>query len=47
MEVQIKKIDNGYVVQVSKWDVLSRQPDVSVFAYATIDEALAKIKELA
>lgn len=46
MEIQIKKIDNGWVVQVTKWDMLTRQTDISVFAYTNIDQALAKIKEV-
>lgn len=46
MEVLIKKVENGYVLQATKWDYINRTQDVKVYTYPTLDEVLNKVKEL-
>jgi hypothetical protein len=42
--VQINKVSNGYIVNATKIDILSKQQDNKIAIFATFDEALAFLK---
>ena len=46
MEATIKRVDNGWVVQFTIWDILTKKPEVSVFVYPTLEEVLEKVKSV-
>lgn len=42
--VQVNKVSNGYIVNATKLDVLSKQQDNKIAIFATFDEVLAFLK---
>ena len=42
--VQINKVSNGYIVNATKIDILSKQQDNKIAIFATFDEVLAFLK---
>jgi hypothetical protein len=43
-QVQINKVDNGYVVSVTKIDLLTNKPDQKVAIFKDFDEVVAYLK---
>lgn len=46
MEIQIKRVENGYVVQVTKWDILTHKPEVGVYIEPTLDSVIERLRKL-
>jgi hypothetical protein len=45
MEIKLNKVDNGYILQVTKRDPLTGSPEVSLTVHSTLDEAIEKLKK--
>ena len=45
MEVKATKVDNGWILQVTKRDILTGQPEVSITVHPTVEDVIAKIKD--
>lgn len=45
MEVKLTKVENGFILQVTKWDVLTKQPDSKITVHETLKEALEHIEK--
>lgn len=45
MEVKLNKVDNGWILQVTKRDPLTREPDITLTIHSTLEEALEKIRK--
>lgn len=43
--VKLSKVDNGYIVEITKFDFATKRPELEVFVYKTLDEAVNAIKE--
>lgn len=46
MEIQIKKIENGYVIQINKWDILTGRPEVTVWYEPDLEAVVTRIGKL-
>jgi len=44
MKVELTKVDNGWILQISKLDFVTKQVESSTFVFPSLEEALAKIK---
>lgn len=44
MEIKLSKVDNGYILQISKVDYITGKPDIALTVHTTLEEALEKIK---
>ncbi len=42
--VQINKVSNGYIVNATKLDILSKQQDNKILIFADFDEVIAFLK---
>lgn len=45
MEVKLTRVDNGWILQITKRDVLTNAPDQTVTIHATLEEALKQIEK--
>jgi hypothetical protein len=43
MEVKLTKVENGYVLQITKFDFQTRTPEEHVYIFTNLDAALAQI----
>ncbi len=43
--VKIDKVDNGYIVSITKFDFVSKRPETEVLIAKTLDEVLAFVKD--
>jgi len=47
MTIRLTKVENGWILQITKIDVLTGRPDPEeVLIYGKLDEALEKIKSI-
>lgn len=44
MEFQVKKVDNGWVVQLTKWDYVTGKPEVSVTIHKDLESVVEYMK---
>lgn len=44
MEIKLNKVDNGYILQISKRDYISGQPEITLTVHTTLEEVIEKIK---
>lgn len=45
MKIVISKVENGYIVEITKFDLLEKRPVTEVFIEATLDDVVARIKK--
>lgn len=45
ISAQISKVENGYIVQITKLDILDKRQTQEVYIFEKLDDALAKVKE--
>jgi hypothetical protein len=43
--LRVDAVDNGFVVTIEKFDILTKRPDGTVNVFKTLDEVLAHIKK--
>lgn len=46
MEIKVSKVDNGYILQVSKLDVLTGRPEVSTTIHPDIKSVIQVLEKL-
>jgi len=44
-QVQLNKVDNGFIVSTTKIDVLTQKPDQKVAIFATFDEVVTYLNK--
>jgi hypothetical protein len=43
--VKFSRVDNGYLLEVTKIDVLTKRPEVEVLVFKSYDEVIAYLQE--
>lgn len=43
--VKIDKVDNGFILSITKFDFVSKRPETEIHVFKTLDEVLAHIKD--
>lgn len=43
--VKIDRVDNGYIVSITKFDFVSKRPETEVHVFKTIEDVLSHIKD--
>ena len=44
MKIVISKVENGYIVEITKFDLLEKRPVTEVFIETTLDDVVARIR---
>jgi hypothetical protein len=43
--VKIDKVDNGFIVSLTKYDFITKRPEVEVVVFKTMEEVITYVKE--
>lgn len=43
--VKIDKVDNGYILSITRYDFVLKRPETEILVFKTVDEVLKHIKE--
>lgn len=44
MKIVISKVENGYIVEITKFDLLEKRPVTEVFIEETLDDVVTRIR---